>query len=100
MGSTVGIFLGFFILACDCTADAEFVGFYVKKGNYNINNNSWYEIEGILEKIKGLDGNDALAINIVNLKEIDSKKEELYVYPCYSYDNGSCAEVSKYDLSY
>ena len=91
--------IGKYNISC-CAADAEFVGFYVKKDNYTINNNSWYEIEGILEKVKGLDGTDALAINVVNIKEIDSKNEEQYVYPCYSYDNGSCAEVSKYDLSY
>ena len=91
--------IGKYNISC-CAADAEFVGFYVKKENYNISNNSWYEIEGILEKVKGLDGSNAVAISIVNLKEIDFKKEEQYVYPCYAYDNGSCAEVSKYDLSY
>ena len=72
--------IGKYNISC-CAADAEFVGFYVKKDNYTINNNSWYEIEGILEKVKGLDGTDALAINVVNIKEIDSKNEEQYVYP-------------------
>lgn len=91
--------IGKYNISC-CAADAEFVGFYVKKENHEIKSNGWYEIEGILEKVKGLDGNEALAITVVNMKEIDSKNEDQYVYPCYSYDNGSCSEVSKYDLSY
>ena len=91
--------IGKYNISC-CAADAEFVGFYVKKENYEVKNNSWYQIEGYLEYFKGIEGNDAVAIRIVNLKEIDANSEEQYVYPCYSYDNGSCAEVSKYDLSY
>jgi len=91
--------IGKYNITC-CAADSEFVGFYVKKENYEVKNNTWYQIEGYLESVKGLDGNEAVAISIVNLKEIDSTSEEQYVYPCYSYDNGSCEEVSKYDLSY
>lgn len=41
-----------------------------------------------------------MAIRIINLKEIDAKEENQYVYPCYAYDNGLCAETKKYNLEY
>lgn len=37
-------------------------------------------------------------IKVINIKEISSKDEEQYVYPCYAYDSGSCEAISKYDL--
>ena len=91
--------IGKYNIAC-CAADAIYVGFYVKKDNYEIKDNTWYEVEGVIEDAIGTDGIETTAIKIVNIKEIDSKKEEQYVYPCYAYDNGSCKEISKYDISY
>ncbi len=39
-------------------------------------------------------------IEVINIKDISSKGEEQYVYPCYVYDNDSCGALSKYDLEY
>ena len=90
--------IGKYEISC-CVADAQFVGFFIQT-NKEIKINTWYEIEGILEKAKDNSSNDILLIKVINLKEIDEKSEEQYVYPCYAYDNGSCSEVSKYDLIY
>ena len=38
--------------------------------------NGWYEVEGILRKGKDKDNNDTMYIEVINIKEIDSKKEE------------------------
>lgn len=89
--------LGKYGVSC-CTADAGFTGFVVKKGENEIKNNTWYEIEGYLEKVTDLSGLDILAIKIVNIKEIDGSKEEQYVYPCYTYNDGNCSEITKYNL--
>ncbi len=37
-------------------------------------------------------------IKVIYLEQIDSSKEEQYIYPCYAYDDGKCEAVSKYDL--
>lgn len=89
--------IGKYGVSC-CTADASFTGFVVKIDNHNIKNNTWYEIEGYLEKVTDLSNLDILAIKIVNIKEIDGSKEEQYVYPCYSYNDGNCSEITKYNL--
>ena len=91
--------IGKYIITC-CVADASFQGFYVKYDLDQIHHNKWYEIEGVLEQGIDKDGYQIMYIKAINVKEIDSSKEEQYVFPCYAYDNGSCAEVSKYDLSY
>ena len=36
---------------------------------------------------------------IKNIKEINSKEEQ-YIYPCYSYGDGSCSKVIEYNLEY
>lgn len=95
-----GYFLvGKYAISC-CAADAGFTGFIVKMDNNKIKNNTWYEIEGVLEKGIDKEGYNMMYIKIVNIKEIDSKDEEEYVYQCYVYDNGYCAEVTKYNLEY
>ena len=58
----------------------------------------WYEVEGVLEKGRDREGYDIAYINVVNAKEINSSSEDQYVYPCYTYDDGSCSSVLKYDL--
>ena len=93
------IAIGKYGVSC-CAADANFTGFVVKKDDYDIKSNSWYELEGYFEKIKDLAGYDILSIKIVNIKEIDGNKEEQYVYPCYSYGDGNCSSVLKYNLNY
>ena len=90
--------LGKYSISC-CAADANFTGFYVKNNKLNVKSYNWYKIEGILEKAIDTNGNNTLAINVVNIKKIDGKNEEQYVYPCYTYDQ-SCSEFLKYDLEY
>ena len=91
--------IGKYAISC-CAADAEFTGFIAKYDNNKIKDDNWYEAEGILKKGKDKDGYDIMYINIINIKEISSKEEEQYVYPCYTYDNGACAAGSKYNLEY
>ncbi|MBR3898510.1 MAG: hypothetical protein IKJ43_04465 [Bacilli bacterium] len=89
--------IGKYAISC-CAADAGFVGFIVKKDDTKINDKGWYEIEGILEKSKDVAGYDILTIKPTNIKQIDDNKEEQYVYPCYSYGDGSCNAVGKYNI--
>lgn len=91
--------IGKFVISC-CAADAEFSGFILKKDNFEVKEEAWYEVEGILKSSKDNAGTDILYIDVVNIKEIDGKKEEQYIYPCYYYDNGVCREVLKYNLEY
>ena len=89
--------IGKYIITC-CAADAGFGGFYAKYDLSKIKENTWYEIEGVLEKAKDTEGYNILAINVINIKEIDGNKEEQYAYPCYSYDDGTCSIMDKYNL--
>jgi len=91
--------LGKYIITC-CAADATFGGFIIQYNTEKIRHNKWYEIEGVLEPGKNKDGNDILAIRAINVKEIDPKNESQYAYPCYSYDDGLCEAVKKYNLEY
>lgn len=90
--------IGKYAITC-CAADSSFASFYVKQDDNNIKDNTWYEIEGILKKTT-YEYNNIMYIKIINIKEIDSSKEEQYVYPCYSYDDGNCKEFLKYNLKY
>lgn len=90
--------IGKYAISC-CAADAEFTGFVAQYDNSKIIENKWYEVEGILEKGKDKEGYDIMYIKVINIKEISSKEEQ-YVYPCYAYDDGSCEEISKYNLEY
>lgn len=90
--------IGKYGVSC-CTADAGFVGFFVKETE-KVKENNWYEIEGTLEKAKDTAGYKRIAIHINSIKEIDSKKEEEYVYPCYAYKDGKCEEMKKYNFEY
>lgn len=91
--------LGKYVISC-CAADASFSGFIVKYDFDKIRHNKWYEIEGVLVNAKSKEGYDILAIQVINIKELDGDSENQYVYPCYAYDNGLCKEVSKYNLDY
>ena len=91
--------LGKYGVSC-CAADAGLVGFIVKEDNHRIKDGSWYEIEGVFYKTKDYAGYDIMAVKIVNIKEINGDDEEIYVYPCYSYDDGLCSELSKYNFEY
>lgn len=90
--------VGKYEISC-CAADASFVGFFVK-GGVDVVENKWYEIEGVLEVGKVSDGYDVMYIKVINIKEISSKDEEQYIYPCYAYDDGLCTEMAKYQLEY
>lgn len=94
-GNYIGI--GKYGITC-CAADAGFVGFLVKLDNQKIKINHWYEIEGVLTKTKDNAGYEVLVLTLASVKEIDSKSEEQYVYSCYTYGDGSCNEVDKYNL--
>ena len=91
--------IGKYAISC-CAADAGFTGFMSKYDNNKIKVNEWYEVEGVLRKGKDKDNNDTMYIEVINIKEIDSNKEEQYVYPCYSYGDNSCSEMTKYNLEY
>ncbi len=83
-----------------CVADAGFMGFILKPNNHRIKKSTWYEVEGYIERYKDLSGHDIFPITVVNIKEIDGKDEEEYIYPCYNYGDGSCSKMKKYDLKY
>lgn len=91
--------IGKYSITC-CAADAGFTGFMALYDNSKIEENKWYEVEGILEKGKDSEGYDIMYIKVINIKEISSKGEEQYVYPCYAYDDGSCEAMAKYNLEY
>ena len=89
--------IGKYVISC-CAADASFGGFISKyDGDVEIKENEWYEIEGVLNTAKDVNGYDIIIINVVNIKQIDGSKEEIYVYPCY---NGECGVLKNYDLNF
>ena len=89
---------GKYLITC-CAADAGFGGFFAKYDNLSkIKANTWYEIEGILRKGKDGYKNEILYIDVKNIKKINKDKEELYVYPCYSYGDGECKVLNEYDI--
>lgn len=93
-----GLFaIGRYFISC-CTADASFVGFYSKYDLSKIKNNTWYEIEGVLRNGKDTSGYNILYIDVINIKEISSENQ--YIYSCYSYGDGKCEDVKKYNLKY
>ena len=91
--------IGKYLISC-CVADAGFGGYFAKsEDNSFFEENGWYEIEGVLEYDMDTYGNNIPVIHVVNAKEIPSKGEELYVYPCYSYGDGSCQKIIEYHLN-
>lgn len=89
--------IGKYEISC-CAADAGLVGF-ISRYDGEVKDGSWVEIEGVLETIKSSTGKNMIGVHVINLKEIDESTEELYVYPCYAYDDeGSCKALSKYTL--
>lgn len=92
--------IGKYIISC-CVADASYGGFIAKqKENLKLKDNTWYEVEGILKKGKDGYGNDILYIDIKKAKKIKKKDEELYVYPCFSYGDGSCPVFKEFNEKY
>ncbi len=92
--------LGKYFVSC-CTADAGFGGFIVKNNeSYNIKNNTWYVLEGIIDTAQDSYGTPIGIINITSIKEINGKKETTYVYPCYSYSEEACMRISEYNIEY
>ena len=90
--------LGRLSITC-CAADAEFSGFFVKIDASKVEENAWYEIEGVLEEGQDAEGYDILAIRAVNIKKVDAPKEK-YVYMCSEYGNGTCKDLQKYEFVY
>lgn len=88
--------IGKYGVSC-CTADASFMGFFVDYDKTKIKDGKWYEIEGVLKKGKDVAGYTTTVIKAINIKTINSKEEDQYVYPCYSYDNGECNALDKYN---
>ena len=91
--------LGKYGVSC-CVADAAYLGFIIKPGKHKIKGSTWYEVEGYIERNTDLSGHDIFPITVVNIKEIDGKGEDEYVYPCYNYGDGGCQKLKKYDLKY
>ena len=91
--------LGKYGVSC-CVADAGYMGFILKANGHKIKGSTWYEVEGYLERHSDLSNHDIFPITVVNIKEIDGKNEEEYVYPCYQYGDGSCSKMKEYDLKY
>ena len=91
--------LGKYAITC-CAADASFTGFVIKYDKNKIKDGTWYQVEGILKKGIDKEGYNIMYIDVVNIDEINQNNEEQYVYPCYSYDNGMCKELTKYNLAY
>lgn len=89
--------IGKYIISC-CAADAGFGGFYAEYNLEKIKENTWYEIEGVLEKTRDTEGYNILAIKVININEIDGSKEDQYAYPCYSYGDDSCSIINKYNF--
>lgn len=77
-----------------CAADSFISGMLIKYEN-KLKPNTWYEVEGTLEKVPDNEYYH-LAIKVVNIKQIS--EEEMYVYPCYAYGDGSCKTVTDYNL--
>ena len=95
--STEYFAIGKYIINC-CAADAGFGGFIVEYDQSKIEENTWYEIEGVFSKTKDKEGYEVLVIKPANFKKIDGAKEEQYAYPCYSYGDGTCKELEKYNF--
>lgn len=92
--------VGKYIISC-CVADAGFGGFIAKTDNLSkIKKDTWYEVEGVLKKGKDGYGNVILYIDVKNMKTIPEDKEELYVYPCYAYGDGTCEALNQIDIEY
>ena len=90
--------IGKYLVSC-CVADSSFSGFFVNIDDISkIKNNKWYELEGVLEIGQDINGENVIFIHTVNIKEISSKKENHYIYPCFNYGDGSCKQMLKYDL--
>lgn len=90
--------LGKYGVTC-CIADSGYTSFVLKAKGHKIKKNTWYEVEGYFERNKDLSGHDIFPITVVNIKEIDGKDEEEYVYPCYQYED-NCEKVKKYNIDY
>ena len=91
--------IGKYYISC-CAADAEFSGFVVKQDGYNISENSWYEVEGVLELAKDIDGYNIMTIVPKTIKKIKQGDESQYVYQCNNYGDGKCSNLLEYDLGY
>lgn len=91
--------VGKYVINC-CAADALFNGFIIRFDRSKVKSDSWYMIEGVLHSSSDSNGHPVMIVNALNVVEIDSSKEEKYVYPCYSYDGNACEKISSYDLKY
>ena len=92
-------YIGKYAITC-CVADSAYLGLMVKYDKSKVKDSSWYEIEGVLQKGKDKAGNTTMYIEAINIRKIKSSSEEEYVYSCYSYGDGNCSELVKYDLEY
>ncbi len=90
--------IGKYQISC-CAADAKFAYYYAKFDESQLKEGKWYQIEGVLKRGKDINNYDIMYIEVINIKEIDEKEEEYYIYPCYYY-NDKCPNVTKYNFEY
>ncbi len=91
--------IGKYYISC-CAADAEFSGFVVKQNNFDISENSWYEVVGVLELAKDIDGYNIMTVVPSKITKIKQGDESQYVYQCNNYGDGKCSNLLEYDLDY
>lgn len=83
---TAGYFIiGKYIVSC-CVADAGVVGILVKEELISVNDNEWYEIEGVINVIEDNTGSKTIAITPTTIESIES--ENMYVYQTYAFLQG------------
>ena len=56
-------------------------------------------MEGVLQEGVHKLGYKMIYIDVYNVREINSKSEEQYVYPCYAYAE-TCSQFNNYDLTF
>lgn len=91
------VMIGKYSIYC-CAADAEFIGFILDYDKSKVENNTWYEVEGVLEKSEDANGYTIMVVKVDSIKEIDGSKQKQNVYSCTNYGDGSCKDVTKYNL--
>lgn len=89
--------IGKYLISC-CAADSTFIGFVLDYDSLKLEENVWYELVGTVEETDEDTGITAIikTEKIKKLENVEDKKEEMYIYPLYSY-KGYTEKIQKYD---